>query len=381
MKAGKNVCAPKKVSCPERILCRRLWLLVAAPRFTLALMQTKSILLAALSWAVAASLQAQSQLNIELTPKFTLTGSPGIYEVQWAQVLGGATNWVALTNVTLADAPMVFYDPTTASQARRFYRALCLTNFNPDPARMAWIPPGTFTMGSPTNEVDSDNDERPQTVVTLTRGFYMSKYETTQREYLAVMGTNPSYFPGDTNRPVEQVSWDDATNYCGRLTARERQAGRLTNGWVYRLPTEAEWEYACRAGTTTAFHYGNALRGWMANFNSYIEYDAAMGDIYVSNPASYLGRTTAVGSYQPNGFGLYDMQGNVWEWCQDWHGAYPGGSVTNPTGASSGSFRVLRGGSWSGSAGGCRAAYRCGVWPGLRRYDFGFRSVLAPGQP
>jgi formylglycine-generating enzyme required for sulfatase activity len=236
-------------------------------------------------------------------------------------------------------------------------------------------------MGSPTNEVDSDNDERPQTVVTLTRGFYMSKYETTQREYLAVMGTNPSYFPGDTNRPVEQVSWDDATNYCGRLTARERLAGRLTNGWVYRLPTEAEWEYACRAGTTTAFHYGSALRGGMANFYSYYEYDAAMGDIYVSNPVSYLDRTTAVGSYQPNAFGLYDMHGNVWELCQDWFGVYQGGSVTNPTGASSCSPRVCHGGGWNSDGENCRSASRDDRAPGYRSSDLGFRPVLAPGQP
>ena len=129
---------------------------------------------------------------------------------------------------------------------------------------MVWIPPGTFVMGSPTNEAERDSDETQHTV-TLTQGFYMGKYAVTQGEYLALMGSNPSYFTThdyngnpirpDLNRPVEQVSWIDATNYCAHLTQQEQAAGRLPAGWVYRLPTESEWEYACRAGTTTAFHY------------------------------------------------------------------------------------------------------------------------------
>jgi formylglycine-generating enzyme required for sulfatase activity len=122
---------------------------------------------------------------------------------------------------------------------------------------MVFIPPGTFRMGSLTNEADRVDDEGPQTAVTISRGFWMGKYELTRGEYLALMGSNPSGFPGDSNRPLENVSWNDATNYCGQLTKRERAVGRIATNSVYRLPTEAEWEYACRAGTSTPFSYGD----------------------------------------------------------------------------------------------------------------------------
>ncbi|MBI4662918.1 MAG: SUMF1/EgtB/PvdO family nonheme iron enzyme [Verrucomicrobia bacterium] len=260
----------------------------------------------------------------------------------------------------------------------------------PIPA-MVRIPAGTFVMGSPATEKERDSNETQHTV-TLTRDFYMSKYEVTQKEYLAVMGSNPSYFTTkdwngnpinpDLNRPVEQVSWKDAMNYCAKVTASEQAAGRLPAGWVYRLPTEAEWEYACRAGTSTAFHYGPALRGGMANFYSYWEYDASVGSISLSDAPTYLGRTTTVGSYAPNAFGLYDMHGNVWEWCLDryWYGSYPSGSVTDPRGPSTGSFRVIRGGSWFHYARYCRSAYRRHNSPDGGYRNLGFRPVLAPGQ-
>ena len=223
-------------------------------------------------------------------------------------------------------------------------------------------------MGSPTSEAGRNSGETQHTV-TLTKGFYVGKYAVTQGEYLALMGNNPSYFttrdtignaiPPDLNHPVEQVSWDDATNYCAHLTQQEQVAGRLPSGWVYRLPTESEREYACRAGTTTAFHYGSALHGGMANFYDYYEYDAATGNIYVPNPAvPSLPRTTTVGSYQPNAWGLYDMHGNVWEWCRDWYGTYPTGSVIDPQGAPSGSHRNIRGGCWDNYGDGCRSAFR-----------------------
>src|ERR1035438_6723839 len=156
---------------------------------------------------------------------------------------------------------------------------------------MAWIPCGTFTMGSPTSEVERYSDETQHTV-TLTKGFYMGKYAVTQGEYLALIGSNPSWYTPangysqDLNRPVEQVSWADGTNYCAHLTQQEQAAGRLPSGWVYRLPTESEWEYACRAGTTTAFNFGSAIHGGMANFYSYLEYDASVGDIYVPDRKS-----------------------------------------------------------------------------------------------
>jgi len=133
----------------------------------------------------------------------------------------------------------------------------------------------------------------------------------------------------ELKHPVETVSWNDATNYCARLTQRERQAGRIPTNYVYCLPTESEWEYACRGG--------------MANFYAYYEYDAAVGDINVPTSTNYQARTSLVGSYVPNAFGLSDMHGNVWEWCSDWYGSYPAGSVTNPVGSATVVDRVVRG--------------------------------------
>ena len=253
------------------------------------------------------------------------------------------------------------------------------------------IPPGTFVMGSPDSEkYGGSGAGETQHTVTLTKGFCMSKYLVTQGDYLSVMGSNPSYFHYyngvlDTSLPVEQVSWYDATAYCEALTEREQLAGRLPAGWVYRLPTEAEWEYACRAGTTTAFYFGNTIRGGMANFYSYYEYDAVIGDIYKKVPVGYVGQTTRVGSYDANLWGLYDMCGNVFEWCQDWYGTYPAGPASapaiDPVGPASGSLRVMRGGYWGSLGGYCRSAYRLSITPGLRGYFIGFRPVLAPGQP
>jgi formylglycine-generating enzyme required for sulfatase activity len=268
-------------------------------------------------------------------------------------------------------------------------------------SNMVWIPCGIFTMGSPTNEPARVAQEGPQTLVTIRYGFWMGKYEVTQRDYLTVMGSNPSWFNGirpvydpgcdcnrnvdyggDLNRPVEQVSWTDAVAYCAALTTRERKAGRLPAGYVYRLPTDAEWEYACRAGTTTPFHYGRELRSGMANFNGNYEYLVGDPFLYNNPSGTYLSRTTAVGSYAPNAWGLADMHGNVWEWCSDWWSAsLPGGSVTDPQGALTGSARVVRGGSWGHVARACRSAFRYLNDPGNRFHYYGFRVVLASGQP
>jgi sulfatase modifying factor 1 len=274
------------------------------------------------------------------------------------------------------------------------WHKLVATPSGPPPAvagNLAWIPCGTFTMGSPTTEPARYSDE-VQHRVTISQGFWMGKYEVTQGEYLAVMGSNPSYFqtedlhgnpiPPDLSRPVEQVTWYDAVSYCTALTARERSAGRLPAGYVYRLPTESEWECACRAGTTTPFHYGGALRSGMANFYGYYEYPPCGGSTwYCPHPGgTYLRRTTSVGGYAPNAWGLYDMHGNVWEWCQDWYGPYPSGSVSDPQGAPAGSSRVVRGGGWNFGALYCRSAQRRDDRP-TDRYNFiGFRVVLAPGQ-
>ena len=239
-------------------------------------------------------------------------------------------------------------------------------------------------MGSPATEVDRNSDEGPQTLVTLPRGFYMNKFLVTQGEYLAVMGTNSSYFTGDTNRPVEACGWYNATNYCGRLTALERQAGRLPTGWSYRLPTEAEWEYACRAGTTTRFSYGEDP-GY-TNLTDYAWYDVNSYSTDQPPGAFYfvLGRyytTHPVGQKLPNPWGLYDMYGEVSEWCQDWFGFYLGGSAIDPQGPLTGDERILRSGSWLDDAWALRTAFRYFAPPDNVSGLYGFRVVLAADRP
>jgi formylglycine-generating enzyme required for sulfatase activity len=233
------------------------------------------------------------------------------------------------------------------------------------PGYMVWIRPGTFTMGSPSGEKHRRDWEGPQTKVTISRGFWMSKYEVTQAEYKAVMGNNPSYFKGN-NKPVGKVSWNDAVAYCAKLTEQEKAAGRLPGGYEYRLPTEAEWEYAYRAGTTTRFSYGDDP-----------EY-SLLGEYAWYYPNSG-GTTHPVGKKKPNRWGLYDMHGNLWEWCQDMYGNYPGGSVTDPQGAVTGSYRVMRGGDWGSDKLSGRSAYRSWDHWSVDHFDhLGFRPVLAP---
>jgi len=337
--------------------------------------------------AGAAYTQTPPVLSVQVSnglARLKIAGDVGAnYTIQRATNLTGGLCWKVLTNLTpLLSSPYVVAD-ANGGPPGRFYRAFTLqVATNAVISNMVWIAPGTFSMGSPAGEALRFSDETQHTV-TLTKGFYMGKHEVTQREYLQVMGSNPSFFTGDLNRPVEEVSWKDATNYCGRLTQQERAAGRLAAGWGFRLPTESEWEYACRAGTATAFHYGNALRNGMANFCTYYEYNAATGSINTNSTGiGYLGRTTAVGSYQPNAWGLYDMHGNVLEWCRDWYGAYPKGSVVDPQGPASGTGRAMRGGYWFSDAVYCRSAYRhSNGYPGLRTGSTGFRVVLVPGQP
>jgi len=243
---------------------------------------------------------------------------------------------------------------------------------------MVWIRPGTFLMGPSKNEAEG-SENVGQRIVSLTRGFYMSKYLVTQGEYFELMENNPSVCRGSTNLPVECVTWFDATNYCARLTAKERKNGRLKVGWLYRLPTEAEWEYACRAGTKTAFYFGDEIKGGMVNFDSHYEYKVQQGDIHMKYPAGFVGSTTPVGTYPPNPWGLYDMCGNVWEWCQDWYEDYKLGAITNPTGGTTGTKRVLRGGSFGNHGVHVRSAIRCAWTPDFTNYNPGFRVVLAEG--
>jgi formylglycine-generating enzyme required for sulfatase activity len=230
---------------------------------------------------------------------------------------------------------------------------------------MVFIPSNTFTLGSPTNEVGHQSDESPQTMVTLTHGLWMAKYLVTQRDYVAVMGSNPSGFPGDLDRPVESVSWFDATNYCDKLTQQDLAAGRIPPGSHYRLPTEAEWECAARAGTSTRFYFGDDA----SSLTNHAWYSANSG--FTPRP---------VGLKAPNAWGLYDMEGNVWEWCEDWYGPYPGGSITDPQGAASNAigFKVIRGGAWESFETDCRSARRSieGASPFISDFIIGFRVVL-----
>jgi len=201
----------------------------------------------------------------------------------------------------------------------------------------------------------------------------MGRHEVTQAEFQALMGGDRSQFKGE-NLPMEMVSWFNATNYCRKLSIREHNAGHLPEGYLYRLPTEAEWEYACRSGKITAFAFGSALSSTKANFNGNHPYGGGL-------KGPFLDQTAPVGSYPPNAWGLYDMHGNVWEWCEDWYGNYPGGEVVDPTGPATGSKRVIRGGNWFLMGRYCRAADRMHDFPGSKADSLGFRVVLAPLRP
>ena len=231
---------------------------------------------------------------------------------------------------------------------------------------MIAIPGGTFLMGSPENEVERFSDESPQHEVTVP-GFFIGKYQLTQLQYQTIMGTNHSYFKGD-NRPVEGVCWEDAVKFCQKLNHRT-----LGN---YRLPSEAEWEYACRAGTKTPFHFGDNVTTDLVNYNGNYPYSSAP-------KGKYREQTTDVGIFPPNAFGLYDMHGNVWEWCEDErHENY----INAPTDGSSWQSRislgqkVLRGGCWHDYARYCRSACRLKSPCCSRNYFYGFRVVLSPSR-
>ena len=235
-------------------------------------------------------------------------------------------------------------------------------------AGMLWIRAGSFAMGSPDFETDHKAEESPQTSATISQGFWMGSREVTQEEYQAVVGSNPSHFTGDLSRPVEMVNWDNAVDYCERLTTNERLAGRIPGNWEYRLPTEAEWEYSARTGTATRFSYGDDLPAY-GNLANYAWYESNSG-----------GTTHATGGRAPNAWGLFDMYGNVREWCQDLMGTYPGGQVTNPQGSASGSSRVTRGGSWEHDGEHGRSARRDSELPVNAFSNLGFRVVLAPNR-
>jgi len=224
---------------------------------------------------------------------------------------------------------------------------------------MIAIPGGRFVMGSPTTELQRENNENYQHTVNISP-FFMGQYEVTQEQWQVVMENNPSNFQG-AQRPVEQVSWNDAVEFCQKLSQK--------TGKSYRLPSEAEWEYACRAGTTTPFHFGETITLDLVNYS---------GGDYVS-PQWRLGceQTTDVGSFFPNAFGLYDMHGNVCQWCSDsWNNNYRGAPTDGSSWETGHEFRVLRGGSWNRNAVHCRSAYRSGYGAGNHNSQIGFRVAL-----
>jgi formylglycine-generating enzyme required for sulfatase activity len=224
---------------------------------------------------------------------------------------------------------------------------------------MIAIPGGTFLMGSPENEAGRRDTESPQHQVSVP-SFFIGKYLLTQAQYQAVMGNNPARFKGN-NRPVEKVSWDDAVAFCQKLTQK--------TGKNYKLPSEAQWEYACRAGTTTPFYFGKTITPDLVNYDGNYVYAAAP-------KGKYRKQTTDVGTFPPNAFGLYDMHGNVWEWCEDdWQENYIIAPLNGSASISQSTRKVLRGGSWFSVPDGCRSAYRDSVDAGFGFFNNGFRVV------
>ena len=250
------------------------------------------------------------------------------------------------------------FGETNLTNALRFELCSGLGGCATPPGFVA-IQPGTFQMG----EAGLAEPVHP---VTITQSYWMGATEVTQAQYAAVMGFNPSHFQGQPSRPVEMVSWNDARTYCATLTAQQASVGTLPAGYEYRLPTEAEWEYACRAGSSSPWNVGNLLSCGDANF-------------YNNNFNIYycVGATSTVGSYAPNAWGLFDMHGNVWEWCLDSYGAYPPGGESDPL-ATGGVTRVFRGGGWQSEATYCRSAFRTSALPDAADGLIGFRVVLGP---
>ena len=256
----------------------------------------------------------------------------GVFVCLWA--MWGRTSTLAADGAPAADPP--------ALGPMKYENSVGMT--------LVRLSPGQFTMGSPDNEAGRDSDETAHQV-TLSRPFYISNTLVTQAQWLIVMNSDPSRFLG-YELPVDSVTWSEAVLFCERLSVLEHR--------VYRLPTEAEWEYACRAGTTGAYNVGDASTlteaAWFADNSG--------------------GRTHCVGGKKPNAWGLYDMHGDVWEWCYDLYGDYPEGSVLDPTGPTTGDRRVCRGGSWDSASIECRSAARNDLNPNQRYPTVGFRVVM-----
>ncbi|MEI9863191.1 MAG: formylglycine-generating enzyme family protein [Limisphaerales bacterium] len=331
--------------------------------------------------------QPAATLSAALTPTVIVSGPAGsLQQVQYSTNLTDPNGWKILSHIRLAGGPKPFYD-TTASGVQRFYRTLTVGLAD---TNLVWILPGTFLMGSPESEQGRLASEGPQTLVTLTDGFFMGQFEVRNLDWLAIMGSIPlasdATLTNYLQRPVRHIAWSQATNYCALRTAAEISVGKIPAGWTYRLPTEAQWEYAARAGSNGPFAFGNELRSDAvrvdAVFNGDYPYPTnviPVGPVYYANPQ-------VVGSCAPNGFGLYNVHGNVAEWCLDGNPGssvpgYPGGSVTNPISGSDGAYKFVRGGSYFDTAAACRSAKRS-LTLGLNTPDTtGLRVILVPANP
>ena len=322
-----------------------------------------NILIAALNAGVPEALLGQTgeeashlqdRLVRQLEDLYGLSSSGAQWGVAaWADVLGKAASAQAVVAVPKKPSAIVPSVAIKATPTRQLDLGGGLQ------LELILIQAGTFLMGSPASEAGRDSDET-QHEVTLTQPFYLGKYPVTQAQWKAVMGKNPSYFKGDT-LPVEQVSWEDARAFCEKV--------RQKTGQVVGLPTEAQWEFACRAGTSTPFHFGSVLDGTQANCDGNYPYGT-------TKKGPYLKKTSPVGSYPANAWGLHDMHGNVWEWCQDWDGVYHKGEIRDPKGSGNGGRRILRGGSWCYVARYCRAGERIRFSPGNHDDYCGFRLLL-----
>jgi formylglycine-generating enzyme required for sulfatase activity len=226
---------------------------------------------------------------------------------------------------------------------------------------MVEIPAGTFYMGSPENEAGRNDSESPQHQVNVP-SFFMGKYPLTQAQYQAIMGNNPAHFKGN-NRPVECVSWNNAVNFCRKLNQK--------TGKNYKLPSEAQWEYACRAGTTTPFYFGESITPDLVNYDGRYPYANAP-------TGQYRKQTTDVGTFPPNAFGLYDMHGNVWEWCEDdWNENYINAPINGSALISRSKRKLVRGGSWFNNPVFCRSAFRYNDTLAFSNVTIGFRVVCS----
>lgn len=335
-------------------------------------------------FAVVLAGQAQNtSLGIKMVPvtltlpQLQLTAPLGTTNA--LQVSTNLTAWQDITTLTFTSTNMIWVDLYPRGSAA-YYRMRRVTGnggsnppFPPPLTNLVWIPPGQFVMGSPGSDGDADGDEFPETTVTLTKGFFIGKFEVTQGEYFAVTGSNHISFRGDYNLPLDSINWTQATNFCRLLNIQEANASRLPAGYGYRLPSEAEWEYAARAGSTNRFNWGNDLVYTVLTNYAWFQDNAG-------------GITHPVGQKLPNAWGLYDVSGNVCEWCLDAATTstlppHSGGAVTDPLPSTIGSYKIFKGGSHGDENISCRPADRKGIPEGTAIDIFGLRVVLAQTAP